>query len=142
MDASLITSRTAQRDRILSLDRLPNRICSGDGRSRIYLSLASIKIDADEHVTQGLCVGEGVETCLAGRQMGLRPVWALLGTAGVEKFPVLPGVEGLHILRENDANLAGPKACETCAARWRNSGREVIFADPGLGSDLADEAAR
>jgi hypothetical protein len=118
-----------------------------EGRLRTFrMSLGptgggAIKIDADEHVTQGLCVGEGVETCLAGRQMGLRPVWALLGTAGVEKFPVLPSVNGLHVFRENDANLAGPKACEACAARWRAAGREVIFADPGLGSDLADEAA-
>lgn len=99
----------------------------------------AVKIDPDEDVTQGLCIGEGVELCLSGRQMGLRPVWALLGTVGVEKFPVLPGIEGLHIFRENDANLAGPKAVEDCAARWRDARREVIFADPESGADLNDE---
>jgi CHC2 zinc finger len=34
----------------------------------------AIKIDPDEDVTMGLCIGEGLETCLAGRQMGFRPV--------------------------------------------------------------------
>jgi putative DNA primase/helicase len=103
------------------------------------ISGGSIKVDPDEHVTQGLCIGEGVETCLAGRQMGLRLVWSVVSTAGIAKFPILPGLEGLHILRESDANLASPKAGEDCAFRWRAAGREVIFADPGLGSDLADE---
>jgi hypothetical protein len=62
----------------------------------------AVKIDPDEDVTQGLCIGEGVETCLAGRQMGLRPVWSAVNTSGVANFPVLPGVVGLHILRDND----------------------------------------
>jgi putative DNA primase/helicase len=105
------------------------------------VSGGAIKLDPDEDVTQGLCIGEGIETCLAGRQMGLRPVWALLGTGGVAAFPVLPGIEGLHILRENDTNLAGPKAAAECFVRWRDAGRDVIFVDPGLGSDLADEVA-
>jgi putative DNA primase/helicase len=80
----------------------------------------AIKIDADEHVTQGLCIGEGVETCLAGRQMGLRPVWSAVNTGDVARFPVLSGVDGLHILRDDDgprrpwnASLAG----ETQGAR-------------------------
>lgn len=42
----------------------------------------AIKIDPDEDVTQGICIGEGVETCLAGRQMepSLRPNWSLIST--------------------------------------------------------------
>jgi putative DNA primase/helicase len=107
--------------------------------SLVPIAGGAVKLDPDEHVTQGLCIGEGVETCLTGRQRGLRPGWAVLSTAGVASFPVLPGIEGLHILRENDANLAGPKACETCAARWRNAGRDAIFADSECGSDLNDE---
>jgi putative DNA primase/helicase len=43
----------------------------------------AIKLDPDEDVTHGLCIGEGVETCLSGRQMGLRPVSAV-STAGIE----------------------------------------------------------
>lgn len=57
----------------------------------------------------------------------------------VANFPVLPSVVGLHIFRENDANLAGPKAVEDCAARWRNAGLDVRVVDPGRGSDLNDE---
>jgi hypothetical protein len=75
----------------------------------------AIKLDPDEDVTQGLCIGEGVETCLAGRLMGLRPVWSVVNTGGIETFPVLPGLDGLHIIRENDANGASAKAVEACA---------------------------
>jgi hypothetical protein len=103
------------------------------------VSGGAIKLDPDEGVTMGLCVGEGVESCLAGRQRGLRPVWSVLSRAGIASFPILPGIEGLHILRENDANLAGPKAVENCAARWRNAGLDVRVVDPGRGSDLNDE---
>jgi putative DNA primase/helicase len=46
----------------------------------------AIKIDPDEDVTYGLCIGEGVETCLAGRQMGLHPVWSAVNTAGIANF--------------------------------------------------------
>jgi putative DNA primase/helicase len=87
----------------------------------------------------GLCIGEGIETCLAGRQMGLRPVWCAISTPGITDFPVLPSIAGLHIFRENDANLAGPKASEDCASRWRAAGHAVIVADPASGRDLNDE---
>jgi putative DNA primase/helicase len=103
------------------------------------VSGGAIKIDPDENVTMGLCIGEGIETCLAGRQMGLRPVWCAISKAGIASFPILPGIEGLHILRENDANLASPKTVEDCASRWRADGREVIIADPASGCDLNDE---
>jgi putative DNA primase/helicase len=103
------------------------------------VSGGAIKLDPDEDVTMGLCVGEGVETCLAGRQMGLRPVWSAISRAGITSFPILPGIEGLHILRENDANLAGPKSVEDCASRWRATGLDVHIADPERGSDLNDE---
>ena len=49
----------------------------------------AIKLDPDEDVTQGLCIGEGVETCLAGRQMGLRPVGSVLSSGGIAGFPLL-----------------------------------------------------
>jgi putative DNA primase/helicase len=40
---------------------------------------AAIKLDLDDAVLGGLQIGEGVETCLAARQLGLRPAWALGG---------------------------------------------------------------
>ena len=38
---------------------------------------AAIKLDADEMVTMGLTIGEGIETVLSARQLGFRPAWAL-----------------------------------------------------------------
>ena len=99
----------------------------------------AIKLDPDEDVTQGICIGEGVETCLAGRQMGLRPVWSAISKTGVASFPVLPGLEGLHILRDDDSNLAGAKAAEKCFTRWRDAGREVVIVEPDAAKDLNDE---
>jgi putative DNA primase/helicase len=90
----------------------------------------AVKIDPDEDVTQGLTIGEGVETCLTARQKGLRPAWACLGTAGLANFPVLAGVEGLHILCENDSNGASRRAVARCAHRWNLAGRKVLFVEP------------
>jgi putative DNA primase/helicase len=99
----------------------------------------AVKIDPDADVTQGLCVGEGVETCLSGRQMGLRPVWSAVTTGGVAKFPVLPGVEGLHLFKENDAGGQSAKVVEACARRWYEAGRDVIVVEPDTANDLNDE---
>src|SRR3954453_2474967 len=44
-------------------------------------SVSAIKLDPDEDVTSGLVIGEGLETTLSARQVGLRPAWAL-GSAG------------------------------------------------------------
>jgi putative DNA primase/helicase len=97
----------------------------------------AIKIDPDEDVTQGLCIGEGVETCLAGRQMGLWPVWCAVNTTGIEKFPILPSLDGLHIFKEHDE--ASAKAVDACARRWYEAGRAVIIVEPDTAKDLNDE---
>ncbi|WP_444543603.1 DUF7146 domain-containing protein, partial [Methylobacterium thuringiense] len=47
---------------------------------------AAVMLDAEEEITTGLAIGEGIETVLAARQLGIRPAWAL-GSL----FPVLPG---------------------------------------------------
>ena len=98
----------------------------------------AIKLDPDEDVTQGICIGEGVETTLSGRQMGLWPAWSLVSTGGISNFPILPGTEGLHIFAENDANGASAKAVEACARRWYEAGRDVFVITPDVG-DLNDE---
>jgi hypothetical protein len=54
---------------------------------------AAIKLDADEDVLGGLHIGEGIETCLAARKLGLRPTWALGSAGAVAGFPVLAGIE-------------------------------------------------
>jgi putative DNA primase/helicase len=97
---------------------------------------AAIKLDSDEDVLGGLHIGEGVETCLAGRQVGLRPSWALGSASAIAAFPVLTGVECLSLLREHDD--ANRRAADACAARWAASGRDVYNIQPIGGGDLND----
>jgi hypothetical protein len=99
----------------------------------------AIKLDADEDVTHGLCIGEGVETCLAGRQMGYRPVWSAVNSGGVASFPVLPGIDDLHIFKEIDLNGTSERDVETCARRWYYEGRDVFIVEPEVGKDLNAE---
>jgi hypothetical protein len=63
---------------------------------------AAIKLDAHEDVTLGLSVGEGIETCMAGRQLGYVPAWALGSAGAIANFPVLAGIEAIVCFAEND----------------------------------------
>jgi hypothetical protein len=97
---------------------------------------AAIKLDPDVHVSLGLVIGEGIETCLAARQIGFRPVWALGSAGAIGSFPVTPGLEALTILAEHDA--ANAKAVRACGERWSAAGREVIVVEPLSGKDVND----
>jgi putative DNA primase/helicase len=97
---------------------------------------AAIKLDADENVLGGLHIGEGVESCLAARQLGLKPTWALGSAGAIAAFPVLGGVDCLTLLAEHDE--ASARAVETCAARWHAAGREVLINRAIGGKDLND----
>jgi hypothetical protein len=97
---------------------------------------AAIKIDPDHAVGQGLSIGEGLETCLSGRVIGLRPCWALGSAGAIKAFPVVSGINSLIILRENDK--ANEDASTACAERWANARVEVVFAEPRRGKDLND----
>jgi hypothetical protein len=108
------------------------------GRQNLGPALdTAIKLDADEDVTMGLVIGEGIETSLAARQwLGLRPVWALGDAGAISTFPVLPCIQGLTILAEADE--AGRRAVEACGSRWHDADREVIVVRPRSGSDIND----
>jgi putative DNA primase/helicase len=101
------------------------------------VSGGAIKIDPDEDVTQHLCIGEGLETSMSGRHLGLRPVWSVISDGGIARFPVLPGIDQIYIIRENDR--ASAKAVEACAWRWYEAGREVFIVASDIGNDLNDE---
>lgn len=98
---------------------------------------AAIKLDADDAVTHGLTIGEGIETTQAARQLGLKPAWALGSVGGIAGFPVLAGIECLTILAErNDdgsPNAASERAVAECGQRWHEAGREVVVVDPPRG---------
>jgi putative DNA primase/helicase len=82
-----------------------------------------VRLSADEDVVEGLCLAEGLETCLGAMAKGFRPCWST-GTAGVmARFPVLAGVEALTLFADNDASGTGLRAANEAAARWRAAGR-------------------
>jgi hypothetical protein len=98
----------------------------------------AIKLTSDQDIGPGLTIGEGLETTLAGVLLGLGPAWAAGSANGIEKFPVLAGVETLTILVDNDANQVGPKAAAICSERWTMAGREVRRVMPRDVKDMAD----
>jgi hypothetical protein len=83
-------------------------------------------------------------TCILHRGTLLQPAWAAGGAGNVKKFPVLPGVEALTLLVDNDLpdqhdRRAGQEAAAKCAGRWSAAGREVIRLTPkALGADFND----
>ena len=97
---------------------------------------AAIKLDADDAVTGGLNIAEGVESGLAARQRGFVPCWAAGSADAIGEFPVLAGVECLTIICENDA--ANEEATEKCTERWQDAGLEVLHARPLVGNDIND----
>ena len=99
---------------------------------------AAVMMDANENVLGGLHIGEGVETCMAARQLGLRPTWALGSAGAVAAFPVLPGIEALNVIVDHDANGAGEKAAREVEARWLAAGREVNLIRSDTPGDLND----
>jgi putative DNA primase/helicase len=84
-----------------------------------------------------LAIGEGVETAMAARKLGVRPAWALGSTGGISGFPVINGVKQLTILGES--GQASRDAIKFCGHRWRKAGRRVRVVMPDIGSDLNDE---
>jgi hypothetical protein len=99
---------------------------------------AAIKLDANESVTLGLHIGEGIESCLAAWLAGFRPVWAVGSATAIAAFPVLAGIEAITILGETGDGGANHRAAQTCAARWIKAGREAFVVVPVVGGDLND----
>jgi hypothetical protein len=94
---------------------------------------AAVKLD---QASDTLHVGEGIETMMAARQLGLAPAWAL-GSAGmVAHFPVT-STGHLRICGERDE--ASARAVELCTRRWQAAGRQVQVVLPTVGKDLNDE---
>jgi len=95
---------------------------------------AAVKLD---QANGTLAIGEGVETCLAARQLGLAPAWALGSVGMIAKFPLLDGVEQLRILGESGD--ASTSAVRLVGHRWHGAGRKVQVVMPDAGDDLNDE---
>jgi putative DNA primase/helicase len=100
---------------------------------------AAIKLSADECVTTGLAVGEGLETVLSAMQLGFGPAWALGDAGNLRAFPVLSGIECLTIAVDNDESGTGQRVALECSKRWTAAGREVFRIIPDrTGDDFND----
>ena len=103
---------------------------------------AAVKLSPDEDVTQGLAIGEGVETVLSGMQLGFCPAWAL---GDAERCRELSGHlrhRGLEHLVDNDASGRGQSAALECSARWTEAGREVFRVIPDRCGDDMNEVVQ
>ena len=85
----------------------------------------------DQVKDDALILGVDVETCLAARQLGLRPIWAVGSVRTIAAFPLVPDVTDLRILGEPGSL----EAIGICVARWRDAGRcvRVAIPDPAVG---------
>jgi putative DNA primase/helicase len=108
-----------------------------------------VRLWPDETVSTGLVLGEGIETTLSAatrldhKGTLLIPAWAACSAVAMAKFPVLPGVECLTLLVDNDRSGAGQRAAMECSRRWTMADREVIRLMPDIpGEDFNDVAMR
>jgi putative DNA primase/helicase len=142
--AMLAVYRDIRSDEIcgVQVTRLSSDGAKIDRKMRGRCGNGAIKLDADAHVMSGLVVGEGCETAMTARQVGLRPAWALGSKGKIGTFPVLAGIEALTLLREHSETPRGradvAKVIEACASRWHAAGCEVEIVEPLAGSDLND----
>jgi Toprim domain len=91
-------------------------------------------------ITDVLAVAEGLETAIAANMLGHGPAWAVGSAGAVANLPVLPGIERLILIAENDESGASRKATDRCGTRWLQAGRKVTRIWPEQGcSDLNDE---
>jgi putative DNA primase/helicase len=134
----LTAFRTIADDQLVAVHRT---LLADDGRKldrRMLgpVAAAAIKLDRDEDVEQGLAVGEGFETCLAGRMLGFRPTWALGSAGAIASFGVLSGIDAITFLVETDG--ANERAVRASGERWLSAGREVFLTISQIGGDLND----
>jgi len=131
LSALIAVFRSLDDNAITAIHRIrldqPERWPKAERRMLGVVHRAAVKLDGD--VGDALAIGEGVETCMAARVLGIRPTWALGSAGGIERFPVLPNIRTLRILCEND-DRANEKAVELCGQRWHAAGRNVRVIRP------------
>jgi putative DNA primase/helicase len=100
----------------------------------------AVKLDADDMVEQGLGVCEGIETGLAIRATGWKPIWALGSAGAIAKLEPIPGIDCLTIFADHDENDTGIVAARECARRWVDAGCDAFVRTPKRsGRDWADD---
>jgi hypothetical protein len=136
MPALIAAFRSVDDDKITAVHRI---LLNPDGTKydRRMLGIvhrAAVKLDPLDGAT--LTIGEGVETCMAARQLGLGPVWALGSVGAISFFPICDGVKRLRILGET--GKASERSIRICGRRWKRAGRHVQIIMPTIGEDMND----
>jgi hypothetical protein len=92
-----------------------------------------------------LVIGEGLETVLSFatrmtyRGQWLTPAWATLSSYMLSTLPIIPGVEELIIVGDNDLNNEGQNAVCSTLTRWRDLHLKAIPLIPkAKGADAND----
>ncbi|MCW5886775.1 MAG: toprim domain-containing protein [Anaerolineales bacterium] len=112
-----------------------------DGDRKMLGRAGVVMLSRSDEVTTGLGIAEGIESALTVMAAGWRPVWACLSAGGIERFPILAGIEAISIFADNDN--AGVEAARKCAIRWHDAGRRMemrIIFPWAPGHDWNDEA--
>jgi hypothetical protein len=119
-DEPLGIQRIALEERNGKIQKLERRMLGGAGVIKLWPAGSQ------------LVVGEGLETVLAAATRipyagaPLTPAWAALSSQKLGALPVIPGVERLIVLIDNDANQEGQTAAARVATVWRATGRTVV----------------
>jgi putative DNA primase/helicase len=120
----------------LKLGSRPERI---DRKSLGPIAGGAIKLSLDGDVTQGLLIGEGIETVLsASLMLKFRPCWSVLSRSGIAKFPVLAGIGSMTIAVDLDESGDGQRDATTLVNRLTAAGIEAVTACSTYGKDFND----
>jgi putative DNA primase/helicase len=133
--ALIAAFRSIDSDTITGIHRIA---LSADGKKidRRMLGIvhrAAVKLDPPAGT---LAIGEGVETCMAARELGYAPAWALGSIGAISFFPLINDVKQLVLLGE--PGVASARAIKFCGTRWHKAGRRVRVVRSNAG-DLNDE---
>ena len=96
----------------------------------------AIKLSPISSIGSELAIGEGIETTLSARALGIDiPAWSLCDAGGLSQFPVLPSLAAVErrlatILADNDASKVGQNAAAKTKARWEAARRCVRVLTP------------
>jgi hypothetical protein len=136
--ALIAAFRSIDDDMITAIHRIrldqPQRWPKTERRMLGLVHRAAVKLDS---LGDTLHIGEGVETCLAARQLGYAPTWALGSVGAISFFPLIEKIKRLRILGETGE--ASAHVVRLCGQRWHSAGRKVQIVMPDVGSDLNDQ---
>jgi putative DNA primase/helicase len=88
-----------------------------------------------------LAVGEGIESVLAAIKLGIAdpPAWAATVANNLSRLPVIPHVNELTILADNDANRTSEQHARELRRKWTAAGSAAVVRMPTkVGTDFND----